>query len=59
MAGISVVDFFPESERDRVIGLIADSDGEDHVVVDTYFRHLLTGQLIPVSWSFLRLRDIS
>ena len=54
---ISVLDCFPESERHRVIGLIADSEGGDHLVVDTWFQHLLTGELIPVSWSFLRLRD--
>ncbi|MBC7600943.1 MAG: PAS domain S-box protein, partial [Polaromonas sp.] len=59
VASISVLDFFPESERDRVIGLIADSEGEDHLVVDTWFQHLQTGELIPVSWSFLRLRDTS
>ena len=59
VAGISVLDFFPESERDRVIGLIIGSEGGEHVVVDTWFQHLKTGQLIPVSWSFLRLRDAS
>ena len=59
MASISVLDFFPESERDRLIGLITGSEGGDHLVVDTYFRHLKTGQLIPVSWSFLKLRDAS
>ena len=59
VTGISVLEFFPESERDRVIGLIADSEGGDHVVIDTYFQHLQTGHLIPVSWSFLRLRDSS
>ena len=59
LASISILDFFPESERGRVIGLISDAKGGDHVVVDTYFRHLKTGQLIPVSWSFLRLRDAS
>ena len=59
VAGISVLDFFPESEQDRVVGLITNSEGGDHVVVDTYFKHLKTGQLIPVSWSFLRLRDTS
>ena len=55
----SVLDFFPESERNRILGLIADSEGREHVVVDTWFQHLKTGQLIPVSWSFLRLRDAS
>ena len=59
VASISALDFFPESERARIIGLITGSDGGDHVVVDTYFQHLKTGQLIPVSWSFLRLRDTS
>ena len=54
---ISVLDCFPESERQRVIGLIADSEGRDHVVEDTFFQHLQTGELIPVSWSFLKLRD--
>ena len=59
LASISVLDFFPESEQDRILSLIADSDGGEQVVVDTYFQHLHTGQLIPVSWSFLRLRDAS
>ena len=59
LASIGILDFFPESEQDRVIGLIADSEGGDHLVVDTYFQHLTTGRLIPVSWSFLRLRDAS
>ena len=57
VASISVLDCFPKSEHDRIIGLITGSGGGDHVVVDTYFQHLQTGQLIPVSWSFLRLRD--
>ena len=56
---IKILDCFPESEHGRVIGLIADSEGGDHVVVDTWFQHLRSGQLIPVSWSFLRLRDAS
>ena len=59
VASINVLDFFPESERDRVIGLISGSEEGNHVIVDTYFQHLQTGQLIPVSWSFLRLRDTS
>jgi PAS domain S-box-containing protein len=59
VTSISMLDCFPESEHCRIIGLIADSEGVDHVVVDTWFRHLKTGQLIPVSWSFLRLRDAS
>jgi len=59
VAGISFLDFFPESERGRIIGLIGDSEAGDHLVVDTYFQHLQTGQLIPVSWSFLKLRDAS
>ena len=59
VSSISMLDCFPESEHRRVIGLIADSEGGDHVVVDTWFQHLQTGQLIPVSWSFLRLRDAS
>ena len=57
LANISVVDFFPESERDRILSVIADSEGGEQVVVDTNFQHLQTGQLIPVSWSFMRLRD--
>ena len=56
---ITVLDFFPESERDRILGFIAGSESGKQVVVDTYFQHLRTGQLIPVSWSFLRLRDTS
>ena len=59
VASISVLDFFPESERARILGFIAGSKVKDHVVVDTWFQHLKTGQLIPVSWSFLRLRDTS
>ena len=59
VSSISMLDCFPESEHDRVIGLIADCKSGDHVVVDTWFQHLQTGQLIPVSWSFLRLRDAS
>ena len=59
VSSISMLDCFPESEHGRVLGLIADSEGGDHVVVDTWFQHLQTGQLIPVSWSFLRLRDAS
>ena len=59
VADINVLDLFPESERDRILSLIADFDGGGHVVVDTWFQHLRSGQLIPVSWSFLRLRDTS
>ena len=59
ISSISVLDFFPQSEHDRVMGLITGAEDEDHVVVDTWFQHLKTGQLIPVSWSFLRLRDTS
>ena len=59
VSSISMLDCFPESEHLRVIGLIADSEGGDHVVVDTWFQHLQTRQLIPVSWSFLSLRDAS
>ena len=59
LASINVLDFFPESERDRIFGFIADSEDREHVVVDTWFQHLQTGQLIPVSWSFLKLRDLS
>ena len=59
VSSISMLDCFPESEHRRVIGLIADSEGGDHVIADTWFQHLKTGQLIPVSWSFLRLRDAS
>ena len=59
VSSISVLDCFPKNEHGRVMGLIADSDGEDHLVADTWFQHLQTGQLIPVSWSFLRLRDAS
>ena len=54
-----MLDFFPESERDRIRSLIAESEGGALVVVDTCFQHLQTGQLIPVSWSVLRLRDVS
>lgn len=56
---INVLDPFPESERGRILGLIADSEGGGQVLVDTWFQHLRSGQLIPVSWSFLRLRDTS
>ena len=59
VSSISMLDCFPESEHRRVIGLMADSEGGEQVVVDTWFQHLKTGQLIPVSWSFLRLRDAS
>jgi len=59
VASISVLDFFPESERGRILGFIAGSDDGKHVVVDTYFQHLRTGQLVPVSWSFLKLRNAS
>ena len=58
-AGISVLDYFPESERDRILCLIAESEGGEQVVVDTWFQHFRSGQLIPVSWSFLSLRDAS
>ena len=57
VSSISVLDFFPENERDRVMGLIANFEGKDPVVADTFFQHLQTGELIPVSWSFLKLRD--
>ena len=56
---ICMLDCFPESQRDRILCFITNSEGRDHVVVDTYFQHLQTGQLIPVVWSFLRLRDSS
>ena len=59
VANIDVLEFFPASERDRILGAISASQGEEEVVVDTWFQHLKTGQLIPVSWSFLRLRDAS
>jgi len=59
VASISVLDFFPESERGRILGFIAGSEDGKHVVVDTYFQHLRTGQLVPVSWSFLKLRNAS
>ena len=59
LASINVRDFFPESERDRIISVITASEGSEDVVVDTWFQHLKTAQLIPVSWSFLRLRDAS
>ena len=59
VSSICMLDCFPESEHRRVIGLMADSEGGEQVVVDTWFQHLKTGQLIPVSWSFLRLRDAS
>ena len=57
VTSISILDCFPESEHGRIIGLIADSELGDHVVVDTWLQHFQTGRLIPVSWSFLRLRD--
>ena len=57
LANISVLDFFPESERDRILAVINRSEAGKDVFVDTYFQHLQTGQLIPVSWSFLKLRD--
>ena len=57
VSSISIVDIFPESERNRILCLIAGSEGGEQVVADTYFQHLRSGQLIPVSWSFLRLRD--
>ena len=59
VSSINVLDFFPESERDRILSLITNSEGRDHVVVDTWFQHLRSGHLIPVSWSFLKLRDAS
>ena len=59
LASISILDFFPESERGRILSLIAGSGGGEQVVVDTCFQHLQTGQLIPVSWSLLRLLDAS
>ena len=59
VASINLLDFFPESERDRIVSLIVNSEGGEQVVIDTWFQHLQTGQLIPVSWSFLRLRDAS
>ena len=59
VASVSILDFFPESERDRILSLIAGSEGGKEVLVDTYFRHLRTGQLIPVSWSLMRLRNTS
>ena len=59
VSSISLLDFFPKSEHDRIMGLITGAEDGDHVVVDTWFQHLKTGQLIPVSWSFLRLRDAS
>ena len=59
LANIHVLDFFPESERNLIVGFIAEADRKEHLVVDTWFQHLQTGQLIPVSWSFLRLRDAS
>ena len=58
VGSISVLECFPESEWDRILAFIAASEeNSDHVVLDTWFQHLQTGQLIPVSWSFLRLRD--
>ena len=59
IGSINVLDCFPESERDRILSLITGSDDGDHVIVDTHFKHLQTGRLIPVSWSFLKLRDTS
>ena len=59
VGSIKVLDFFPETERGRILSLIANSEGGGDVVVDTWFQHLQSGQLIPVSWSFLRLRDPS
>ena len=57
VSAISVSDFFPESERGRILHLMADSESREHLVVDTFFQHLQTGHLIPVSWAYLRLRD--
>lgn len=59
VASITVRDFFPENEHARIFKLIGDTEGGEPLVVDTYFQHLRTGQLIPVSWSYLRLRDAS
>ena len=59
VAGIRILDYFPESERDRILCLIAESEGGEQVVVDTWFQHFRSGQLIPVSWSYLSLRDAS
>ena len=59
LASISVRDFFHEDERDRIGSLIAGSENGEQVVVDSHFQHLQTGELIPVSWSLLRLRDTS
>ena len=55
----SILDFFAESERGRILKLIADSDDGEDVVVDTWFQHLQSGRLIPVSWSHLKLKDAS
>ena len=57
VASVSIVDFFPDSKHARILGLIAASDDGQQVVADTHFQHLQTGQLIPVSWSLLRLQD--
>ena len=57
LASMSVQDFFPLSERDRILRLIAESEDGKEVVVNTQFEHLQTGQLISVSWSLLRLQD--
>ena len=59
VSSIAIPDIFPESERARILSLVADSEGGKEVVVDTWFQHLQTGQLIPVSWSSLILRDTS
>ena len=59
VSSIGIPDIFPESERARILSLVADSEGGKQVVVDTWFQHLQTGQLIPVSWSSLTLRDTS
>ena len=59
VSSISILDIFPESERDRIVSLIADAKDGEQVVVDTWFQHLQSGRLIPVSWSHLILRDAS
>ena len=56
---IGMLDFFPESERERVLSLVSKAEDEEQLVVDTFFQHFTTGDLIPVSWSYLRLRDAS
>ena len=59
VTSVTVLDFFPKSEHERILPVIADSEDRNDIIMDTYFQHFQTGELIPVSWSFLRRRDTS